>query len=69
MFALDTVTGKELWRVSLGGETNAPPILVHIKRTSGDCSVGREGDVLVWIIAFRRASLPDTNSSLVQWPA
>ena len=26
LFALDAVTGKELWRVSLGGDTHAPPI-------------------------------------------
>ena len=25
-FALDSMTGKELWRVSLGGDTSAPPI-------------------------------------------
>ena len=26
VFALDAVTGKELWRVGLGGDTFAPPI-------------------------------------------
>ena len=32
LFALDAVTGKELWRVSLGGDTHAPPISFTSKR-------------------------------------
>ena len=49
-FALDADTGREVWRVSLGGNTKSAPISFIGRRTTGDCRGGWTGAIRVWAV-------------------
>jgi len=55
MFAVDSSTGREVWRADLGGEIRAAPICIHGRRKPSHRRVGGTSAVSLRFIAFWRS--------------